>query len=156
MSGTATDDNDALPPMQERLIFHIPMRPVAWNRPGGVGRRYDTQLHEKGVFTELVIQAINKAYKCSILDDVTHPIMGDGPLMLNATFTFKEGATNNALFPIQDLDNLVKFAQDAIQSQGLKGVIWKDDRQIVAASTLKKWGPEDRMSFMIVKLDKRS
>jgi Holliday junction resolvase RusA-like endonuclease len=144
-----TPEEDSI---NDRLIFRVDMKPVSWNRPGGKTARYDTQIHDKGIFTELAIQSINEEYGCSILDDLPHPIMGDGPLAVTLVFCFKEEATNNKLFPVPDIDNLSKFTLDSLQSQGLKGIIWADDKQVVNLAAQKKWAPGDRIIVMIAKL----
>lgn len=118
--------------MTSEISFEIDFRPLAWKRPAGKGARYDSQVDDKVAFSLKVLKSLHERFSVW----PTPPLFPSGPLMVEALYAFRGmsatliGGDFKPEQLKQDLDNLVKFTLDAMQSQYLDGVIWKDDRQV--------------------------
>lgn len=85
--------------------------------------RYDQQIADKCAFSLKFLKSMDR-------DHVTAAAYG--PLFKGANLAVELDFYMTVLGKqkIPDLDNLVKFTLDAMQSEYLAGVIWKDDQQV--------------------------
>lgn len=111
--------------MISEVSFIVEGKPVAWQRPGGKGVRYDRQVNDKVAFSMKALQAVQDGLAGREQEFAARPWFGTKALRVEIAFGFAEAKDMR-----QDLDNLVKFVLDAMQSQFLDGVVWKDDRQV--------------------------
>lgn len=102
----------------------VNMPPVVWKRPGGKSQRYDMQVNDKAAWTAKALAHLRLADP-----ELTEmrPVF-KGHVKVSIHFYFE----NKNLFDKSDLDNLQKFAFDALQSQFMDGILWHDDKQIVS------------------------
>lgn len=103
------------------------MQPTPWKRPAGSRVRYDAQIEDK-----IALAAAFYA-SCSAIRGRVTPLFPKEGLHVNYSFAFADEEKMRKM----DLDNLVKFTQDTMQSQSLEGKIWTDDRQVVSLAALK-------------------
>lgn len=107
------------------MKIEIPGTPIALKRPRfGGGKVFDSQTHDKGV--------------ARLLMRSNHPPCTETYCRVNLTFCFSS-RDNLELWGIErptrsDLDNLIKFTLDAGN-----GILWKDDRLIVAINAEKRY-----------------
>ena len=125
-------------------IFVIPGKPYPLKRPrrASFGGMFDPK--ENVQAKKLVAQI---AHLC-----IASPI--EGPVCLSATFWFERpkshyGKILKASAPVQhtqrpDVDNLIKTVLD-----GLNGIAWKDDAQVIEVTGRKEWGnfPETQVKI---------
>ncbi len=127
------------------LEFTVLMRPVSWKRPAGSKVRYDAQLSDKVAFSAKALTAIRQdleAYQS--FQAAGKPLFKREDLTVRLFFSFKDKKDLR-----QDLDNLVKFTLDALQSQLLEGLIWTDDRQVTKLIASKSVGTDDFITVHI-------
>lgn len=147
-----TTPAEAATSMWDAVHFEVNGRPVAWKRPAQTreGVRYDSQVDAKAAFS---IKALKSIY---VTDPNTYPspkpLIHHGPVAVVFRFVFERRTPDENVESLPDLDNLVKFALDAMQSQSLDGVIWTDDSQVVNLAATKEFGPKDGTYVHVVKL----
>lgn len=120
-------------------------RPIAWKRPAGKRIRYDAQTDEKAVFSLKVLRKLHEIY----------PELRTSPkpyfrraVAVTLHFHFAKHREKTAM-DLPDVDNLCKFALDAMQSQYLDGVLWGDDAQVVRLYARKTLGINDVVEISI-------
>ncbi|RLG39951.1 MAG: hypothetical protein DRO01_04855, partial [Thermoproteota archaeon] len=65
---------------------------------------------------------------------------------------FKPGPRANRKYPsYADIDNILKAILD-----GLNGVAWKDDRQVITAMAIKSYGNQDATYVYIAEYDENA
>lgn len=108
-------------------------KPISWQRTGlNCGRFYDQQAKDRRTYQWRFKQQFSKNALI-------------GPIKIEYTFIFsapksasllkKKKLLNTYYVGVNDLDNLCKFVADCGN-----GILWKDDRQIVALSAVKLYG----------------
>lgn len=112
-------------------VFGLPVgqgRPRAFKLPSGQIRMYDP--------------ATSRDWKRTVLAQVLErkpPSPAEGPLTMDLVFELRrpKSAPKRVQHPTTrpDLDNLLKAIKDA-----LRGVVYRDDSQIVALTATKKYG----------------
>lgn len=132
------------------VSFEIPGKPYPLKRPrrASYGGMFDPK--ENVEAKKLVAQIARMAIKTPI----------EGPIRLAATFLFERpashyGKTLKASAPIHhtqrpDVDNLIKTLLD-----GLNGIAWLDDAQVVEVSGLKMWHGNAPMTAVTITYTER-
>lgn len=76
---------------------------------------------------------------------MTYPIYPESiPLSVKVYFSLKRPKTSKLFYPHADLDNFFKSLGD-----GLNGVLWADDRQIVNMHACKRFSEEDSIEIHV-------
>jgi len=131
------------------MVIHLPLdfKPVGWKRPAGRNIRYDKQVADKVAFSAIMLKALHEAYPKEMAARGGLPLFGAEAVNVELTFVFngKSPIAKN----VPDIDNLVKFTLDALQSEMLSGVVWEDDRQVVDIHAKKLRGEEDKIIVLI-------
>jgi hypothetical protein len=116
--------------LPETISVELTMSPVSWSRPQGKSVRFDGQVDDKAAFSVKFLRDAYKNYPA--LRDMPRPWFTDELVRVEVLFGMKAKH-----FRRKDLDNLTKFTLDAMQSQMLEGVIWKDDVQVAVIEAKK-------------------
>jgi hypothetical protein len=121
--------------------------------------RYDKQINDKVAFslqvkeqlrTQLLVLSAAARERGDTLE-VPSPIF-DRATALAASLAFHFAKPDGMK---QDLDNLCKFALDALQSQFCDGVIWTDDRQVHIMTASKAVTGVDETLITLSVLEKK-
>lgn len=140
------DTTDSVSPASEKLkelYIRVAMPPIAWKRPAGKAVRFDAQGAEKSAFSIAALKAlVEHAPNAFSSRDV--PLFKNG-VEVSYVFEFTDATRCRRC----DIDNLVKFAQDALQSGVLEGKVWTDDRIIYHIDALKTFSQHDRTTIKI-------
>lgn len=76
------------------------------------------------------------------------------PVAIEYAFLFESPAKPSSDFPSKcDLDNLIKYYNDMLQSCYMKGVLWDDDRQITKILAQKHWTPHTSRTEITINAD---
>jgi Holliday junction resolvase RusA-like endonuclease len=131
------------------MVINLPLdfKPVGWKRPAGRNIRYDKQVPDKVAFAAVALKRLIELYPREMAERRGLPLFGDNPVTVNITFVLKGKRPDANSVP--DIDNLVKFTLDALQSEMLTGVVWEDDRQVCEISARKMRGEEDKITVLI-------
>ena len=129
------------------ICLNLDFKPVGWKRPAGRNIRYDKQVADKVAFSATVLKALHETYPKEMAARGGLPLFGDRPVIVDLLFVFKGKYVDAKNVP--DIDNLVKFTLDALQSEMLSGVVWEDDRQVVDIHAKKLRGEEDKIIVLI-------
>ena len=85
--------------------------------------------------------------------DARAPLFSAGtPIAVSFVFAFERPYQPKTDFPTKsDLDNLIKYHLDMLQSAYMKGVLWTDDREVAKLTAEKIWAPKSSTTIIISK-----
>jgi len=121
--------------------------PTPWQRPAqmrGSTARFDAQAETKNTHSIIALKQILEWHgeTCSKRDSRSPMYPAGTPVAIQYNFFFESPARPSTDFPSKcDLDNLIKYYNDMLQSFYMKGVLWEDDRQITKILAQKQWTP---------------
>ncbi|WP_137279246.1 RusA family crossover junction endodeoxyribonuclease [Pseudomonas rhizoryzae] len=144
--------------------FVVPGKPIGKGRPRAVTRkRRDKSTGQLGTYTAHITPARTEAYEESIArageiamagrDLIPHPVMVELQILLpipqSKSKKWKAQAVAGQVFPTTkpDMDNVIKAIYD-----GLNGVVWRDDVQVVDAIVRKRYAETPCVRVRIVPL----
>ena len=132
--------------MNRKIFFTINEKPIAWHRPAGTYKRYDSQRPDKMYYGLLINQAIQ-----------AHPefkgLMLQPPIAIDLKFYFAL-PTNKKLRELKgmyhcqvpDCDNLVKFLLDSFNN-----ILYHDDAYIYRITAAKLYTNRNPRTEVIIK-----
>lgn len=133
------------------ILISVPGEPVAKGRP-----RLAVRNGHAAAYTPAKTVAYEGLVALAGQDVMAGRELLEGPLFVEVIATFgirkswskrdKERAASGIMPHVgrPDLDNIVKAAGD-----GLNGVVWRDDSQIVRLACSKRYGPVPGLSIMV-------
>lgn len=114
----------------------LDFQPVAWKRPAGRNIRYDKQTQDKFAFSAATFSALCEKYPVQMGSRHGDPLFGKTGVYVEMIFNLPVKSVIAKQVP--DIDNFVKFTLDALQSEMLSGVVWRDDSQVCAIRARKQ------------------
>lgn len=127
------------------VIIVLEGKPIAWKRPAQMrsnSSRYDSQSADKHAHSILAFRQVTSLCESEkVKMQSGKPIFSEQEaLKVSYLFLFEKGKTDQAFAPVKcDLDNLVKYYNDMLQTFFMKGVLWEDDKQIAEIHARKAW-----------------
>lgn len=140
----------------DEIILPVPFRPIPWKRPAGKLVRYDSQIDDKNAFGILVKDILTKKYSERNWDVLSGAnFKNNTPVEVSILFSFKDErkSTKGVKYPNPDVDNLVKFVLDALQTGYLEGLIWNDDKQVITLNATKKYGQQNEIYIILKRIE---
>jgi Holliday junction resolvase RusA-like endonuclease len=131
-------------------------QPTAWKRPAqmrGSSARFDSQAEQKNTDSIAAFrQILQQMQDAGIQRSARSPLFPTGnPVGITFRFFFMQPPKPASDFPTKcDLDNLIKYYNDMLQSNYMKGVLWEDDRQISRINAEKLWCKHSSRTEIII------